>query len=221
MRRRPFLSSWSRSATRSRRDLSPAWLGRAATSQACRRTSLESAGKRLELLKLALPGLTEVAVLWNPDDDNSNLNQGELQKHSGPLGLRLKSLAVHTPAEIDSALSSAAVGGTRALYVVPGPLFVTNLERIVALARERRLVSIFHLPEYVHMGGLLAYGPDRNDLFRRAAHYVDRLLKGAKPAELPVEQPNKFELSVNLATAKAIGLAVPPLMLMQAGEVIE
>ena len=81
--------------------------------------------------------------------------------------------------------------------------------------------GIFHLPEYVHMGGLLAYGPDRTDLFRRAAHYVDRLLRGAKPAELPVEQPNKFDLSVNLATAKAIGLAVPPLMLMQAGEVVE
>jgi putative ABC transport system substrate-binding protein len=182
---------------------------------------IESAGKRLELLKLALPGLTEVAVLWNPDDDNSNLNRGELQKHSGPLGLRLKSLPIHTPAEIESALSSAAVGDTWALYVVPGPLFVTNLERIAALARERRLASIFHLPEYVHMGGLLAYGPDRNDLFRRAAHYVDRLLNGAKPAELPVEQPNKFDLSINLGTAKAIGLAVPPLMLMQAAEVIE
>jgi putative ABC transport system substrate-binding protein len=182
---------------------------------------VESAAKRLELLKTALPSVTEVAVLWNSDDDNSVLNWKELQVSAGPMGLRLKSLLAQNAAEIENVLSSASIGDTRALYVVPGPLFVTNLERIAALARERRMVSVFHLSEYVHLGGLLAYGPDRNDLFQRAATYVDKILKGAKPADLPVEQPTKFELSINLATARAIGLAVPPLMMVQADEVIE
>jgi len=182
---------------------------------------VESAAKRLELLKTTLPSAGEVAVLWNADDDNSVLNWKELQVHAGPLGLKLKSLEARTAAEIEAALSPNSVGETRALYVVPGPLFVTNLPKIAGLARERRLVSIFHLPEFVRSGGVLSYGPDRNDLFRRAATYVDRLLKGARPADLPVEQPTKFDLSINLATAKAIGLTVPPLVLAQAAEVIE
>jgi putative ABC transport system substrate-binding protein len=182
---------------------------------------VESSAKRLELLKTALPSVGEVAVLWNADDDNSVLNWRELQARAGPLGLRLKSLLAQTATEIENALSPASIGETRALYVVPGPLFVTNLQTIARLARERRLVSIFHLPEYVQTGGLLAYGPDRNDLFRRAAAYVDRLLKGARPADLPVEQPTKFDLSINLATAKAIGLTVPPLVMAQAAEVVE
>jgi putative ABC transport system substrate-binding protein len=181
---------------------------------------VESVAKRLELLKTAA-GVTEVGVLWNPDDENSALNWRALQDHAGPLGVSLKSVPAQNPAEIDSALAAGKVGDLRALYVVPGPLFVTNLERIAALARERRLASIFHLPEYVHMGGLLAYGPDRADLFRRAAGYVDRLLKGAKPADLPIEQPNKFDLSINSGTAKAIGLAIPRLMLVQASELVE
>jgi putative ABC transport system substrate-binding protein len=181
---------------------------------------VESAGKRLELLR-AMGGGSDIAVLWNPDDENSMLNWRALEAHAGPLGLPLKSLPAHTAAEIESAITGPGVGETRAVYVVPGPLFVTNLSRIAALARERRLASIFHLPDYVHMGGLLSYGPDRSDLFRRAAGYVDRILKGAKPADLPVEQPNKFELSINLGTARAIGLVIPPLMLVQAGEVVE
>src|SRR5579872_822906 len=134
---------------------------------------VDSVAKRLEFLKTALPSLTEAAVLWNADDDNSVLNWKELQRRAAPLGLTLKSLLAQNAAEIANALSSASIGDTRALYVVPGPLFVTNLPKIAALARERRLVSIFHLPEYVHLGGLLSYGPDRNDLFRRAATYVD------------------------------------------------
>jgi putative ABC transport system substrate-binding protein len=182
---------------------------------------VESAAKRLELLKTTLPSVNEVAVLWNADDDNSVLNWKELQLRAGPLGLGLKSLEARTAPEIEAVLSRGSVGDIRALYVVPGPLFVTNLQKIAALARERRLVSIFHLPEFVQYGGLLSYGPDRNDLFRRAATYVDRLLKGARPADLPVEQPTKFDLSINLATARAIGLTVPPLVMAQAAEMIE
>jgi putative ABC transport system substrate-binding protein len=107
------------------------------------------------------------------------------------------------------------------LYVAPAPLLVTNLARIAGFAAKNHLAWIFHLSEFTQSGGLLAYGPDRSDLFRRAASYVDNILKGAKPADLPVEQPTKFELAVNLRTAKALGLTVPPLILAQVDEVIE
>lgn len=182
---------------------------------------VESVGKRLEMLKLVVPALSDVVVLWNPDEANSTLNWRELEASSGRLGLRLKSFETRGPDALEKALKGGLPAAERALYVVPGPLFVTNLHKIAAFAKERRLASIFHLPEFVQMGGLLAYGPDRTDLFRRAAAYVDKILKGAKPADLPVEQPTKYDLSINLATARAIGLAIPPLMLAQAAEVIE
>ena len=125
---------------------------------------------RRQAPRIAEAGLrpTRSRRLRNSDDDNSNLNRGELQKQAGPIGLQLKSLPVHTPAEIESALSSAAVGDTRALSVVPGPLFVTNLGGSPFSLASGDSALIFHLPEYVHMGGLLAYGPDRNDLFLAA-----------------------------------------------------
>ena len=103
---------------------------------------------------------------------------------------------------------------------MPSPVFVTNLKRLADLAAKSRLPSIFHLREFVDAGGLMAYGPDRSDLFRRAATYVDKILKGAQPADLPIEQPMKFELVINLKTAKALGLTIPPLLLFQADAVI-
>ncbi len=182
---------------------------------------IESASKRMEMLKLMVPELVDVAVLWNPDDDNSALNWREVQASSLRLGLRLTSLQARNVDELNKTLKSESGAAWRALYVVPGPLFVTNLQMIADVAREHRVASIFHLPEFVHMGGLMAYGPDRSDLFRRAAVYVDKILKGARPSDLPVEQPTKFGLSLNLATARTLGLAVPPLILAQADEVIE
>jgi putative ABC transport system substrate-binding protein len=182
---------------------------------------VESVGKRLELLKLMIPDLNEVLVLWNPEEENSTFNWLELNATSGGLGLRLKSLETRGQDALDKVIGSGVAGGDRALYLVPGPLFVSNLKRIATFARGARMASIFHLPEYVQAGGLLSYGPDRNDLFRRAADYVDRILKGARPGDLPVEQPVKYELTINMATAREIGLIVPPLVLAQAAELIE
>jgi putative ABC transport system substrate-binding protein len=180
---------------------------------------IESAGKRLELLKTTMPDLADIAVLWNAEDDNSALNWRELQISSQRLGVRLTSLKARDAGELRKVLAESA--GWRALYVVPGPLFVTNLQVIADVAKERRAASIFHLPEYVQLGGLMAYGPDRADLFRRAAVYVDRILKGARPADLPVEQPTKFTLSINLNTARSIGIVIPPSLMARADEVVE
>jgi putative ABC transport system substrate-binding protein len=180
---------------------------------------VESAAKRLELLKLVVPELAEVGVLWTSEDQNSALNWREDQSAAARLGLSARSLEVRAAADLNKVL--AGIAGLRGLHTVPGPLFVANLQAIAEAAKAHRVASIFHLPEYARLGGLLAHGPDRRDLFRRAALYVDRILKGARPADLPVEQPTKFGLSINLATARAIGVAIPPLVLAQADEVIE
>ena len=136
------------------------------------------------------------------------------------LGLQLHSLEVRSVQDFDKAFdraTSARVGG---LLISPAPLFVTNEQRIADFALKGRLPSIFHLKGYVERGGLAAYGPDRSDMFRRAATYVDKILKGTKPNTLPVQQPTKFELVINLKTAKALGLAIPPSLLARADEVI-
>jgi putative ABC transport system substrate-binding protein len=182
---------------------------------------VESAGKRLEMLKLMVPELTDVAVLWNPEEGNSTLNWREIQPSAARLGVRPVSLEVRTFEALNAVLQGGVDSRVRALFTVPGPLFVASLRPIAEFAVKHRLASIFHLPEYVRLGGLMAYGPDRGDQFRRAATYVDRILKGAKPADLPVEQPTTVELSVNLKTARAIGLTIPRLILAQAAEVIE
>jgi putative tryptophan/tyrosine transport system substrate-binding protein len=182
---------------------------------------VESAGKRLEMLKAMIPELGDVAVLWRPEDDNSALNWREVEASAGRLGIRLTPLAASNIDDLNKVLKAESGAAWGALYVLPGPLFVTHLQMIADVARARRVPSIFHLPEFAHMGGLLAYGPDRSDLFRRAAVYVDKILKGARPSDLPVEQPTKLGLSVNLATARAIGLTVPPLLLARSDEVIE
>jgi putative tryptophan/tyrosine transport system substrate-binding protein len=182
---------------------------------------VESAGKRLEMLKAMIPELGDVAVLWRPEDDNSALNWREVEASAGRLDIRLTPLAASNIDDLNKVLKAESGAAWGALYVLPGPLFVTHLQMIADVARARRVPSIFHLPEFAHMGGLLAYGPDRSDLFRRAAVYVDKILKGARPSDLPVEQPTKLGLSVNLATARAIGLTVPALILARSDEVIE
>jgi len=181
----------------------------------------ELGGKRLELLKEIVPRLSRVAVLWNPQNPSSTLNWKELQLPAPQLGVQLHSLEVRSPTLLDTAFEAATRAGAGALAIMPDPVFVTNLKRIANLAAKRRLPSIFHLREFVNAGGLVAYGPDRSDLFRRAAVYVDKILKGAKPADLPVEQPTKFELVINLKTAKALGLTIPQSLLLRADEVIQ
>ena len=181
----------------------------------------ELGGKRLELLKEIVPKLSRVAVLWNPQNPASTLNWKELQLPARQLGFQLQSLEVRSPSGFDKAFEDATRARAGALAIMPDPVFVTNLKRIAELAVKSHLPSIFHLREFVDAGGLAAYGPDRSDMFRRAATYVDKILKGAKPGDLPVEQPTKFELVINLKTAKALGLTIPQSLLVRADQVIE
>ena len=181
----------------------------------------ELAGKRLELLKETVPKLTRVGVLWYPKGATSPLAWKESQLPARALGLQLHSMEVRSPNDFAKAFEDATRGRVGALAVMPDPLFVRNLKLIADLAAKSRLPSIFHLREFADSGGLMAYGPDRSDMFRRAATYVDKILKGAKPGDLPVEQPTKFELVINLKTAKQIGVTIPQSVLIRADRVIE
>jgi putative ABC transport system substrate-binding protein len=181
----------------------------------------ELVGKRLELLKEIVPNLSRVAVLWNPEDRISTLTWNEIQLPARGLGIELHSLEVRSSRDIGKAFEGAGRVRAGALAIMPSPVFVTNLRSLAELAVKNRLPSIFHVPDFVSAGGLVTYGPNRSDLFRRAAIYVDRILKGAKPADLPIEQPTKFELLINLKTAKALGLTIPQSVLGRADQVIE
>ncbi|HEY6198711.1 MAG TPA: ABC transporter substrate-binding protein, partial [Candidatus Binatia bacterium] len=181
----------------------------------------ELSGKRLELLKEIVPNLSRVAALWNPKGTTSPITWKESQSPAHELGLRLQSIEVVRPEDFNNAIEEAKKGRAGALAILPDPLFAGNLPRLAELASKNRLPSVFHLVEFVDAGGLLAYGPDRSDMYRRAATYVDKILKGAKPADLPVEQPTKFELVINLKAAKQIGLTIPPNVLARADRVIK
>ncbi len=181
----------------------------------------ELVGKRLELLKDIVPKLTRVAVLWRPEGDSSPLAWKESQLPAPKLGLQLHSMEVRSSDDLDKAFEDATRARVGALIVTPDPVLVRNLKRIAGLAAKNRLPSIFHLKEFADSGGLVAYGVHRSDMFRRAATYVDKILKGAKPADLPIEQPTKFELVINAKTAKALGLTIPPSLLQRADQIIE
>jgi putative ABC transport system substrate-binding protein len=181
----------------------------------------EMAGKRLELLKEIVPKLSRVAALWNPQGTTSPLSWKELQLPARELGVQLHSLEARSSNDFAKAFEDATRARAGALAVMPDPLFAGNLKRIADLAVKSRLPSIFHLREFADLGGLMAYGPDRSDMFRRAATFVDKILKGAKPAELPVEQPTKFELVINLKTAEALGLTIPQSVLIRADQMIQ
>jgi putative ABC transport system substrate-binding protein len=179
------------------------------------------AGKRIELLKAIVPRLSRVAVLWNPSDVGSTLAFKEGQASARALKVELHAVEARTADDLGPALDEATRARAGALVVMPGPLFVTHQKRIAELAAAHGLPSIFHLTDFVDAGGLLSYGPDRADLFRRAAVYVDKILKGAKPADLPVERPTKFVLAINLRTAKVLRLDVSPSLRLQADKVVE
>jgi putative ABC transport system substrate-binding protein len=175
-------------------------------------------GKRLELLKEIVPGASRVAALWAlhaaaPIDMVRATAQG--------LGVELLELPVTQAGDLDHAFETAKRDRADAMIVSGGTLFFGLRARIADLALHHRLPAIYHLPSYAHAGGLVAYGPSDTEYYRRAAVYVDKILKGAKPADLPVEQPTKFELVINLKTAKALGLTIPPVLLFQATEVIQ
>jgi putative tryptophan/tyrosine transport system substrate-binding protein len=181
----------------------------------------ELGGKRLELLKETVPKLSRVVVLWNPQNQTSTRNWNDLQSPARQLGLSLHSLEVSNAGDLDKAFEVVTTARADALAMLPDPVFVANLKRVADFATKHRLPSIFHLREFADAGGLITYGPDRSDLFRRAAAYIDKVLKDAKPADLPIQLPTKFELVINLKTAKAIGLELPPMLIARADEVIE
>jgi len=182
--------------------------------------SADIAGKRLELLREVVPGLRRLAILANVGDTIGVLEMGEVQAAAQTLGLEVVALEIRRAEDIAPAIETLK-GCADALYVVTEPLVNTNRVRINTLALGARLPTLHGQRAYVDSGGLMSYGANIPDLFRRAADFVDKILRGAKPGDLPVEQPTKFDLIINLTTAKALGLTVPPSLLSRADEVIE
>ena len=181
----------------------------------------ETTAKSLELLKEAVPGLARVAVFWDPATPSHRPVLNAVEVMGRALGLRLQLLAVPSATEFDSAFSAIVQERAGGVLVLSTPLFMGGARQLAELAMKHKLPTMFGPREHVEVGGLLSYSPDRADLYRRAAVYVDRILKGAKPADLPVEQATKFELVINLKTAKALGLTIPQSFLLRADQVIQ
>jgi putative ABC transport system substrate-binding protein len=178
-------------------------------------------GKRLELLKELLPRLARVAVLWNAANPYPAIVFKETQAAGQTLAIEVQSLEVRTADDFDGVFEVARKQRPDALITVEDPLTFNYQKRIVDFALINQLPSLHGVREFAVAGGLLSYGAHIADLYRRAASYVDKILKGAKPADLPVQQPTKFELVINLQTAKTLGLTVPPMLLARADEIIE
>lgn len=180
----------------------------------------DTVGKRLELLREAVPDLRRLAIMANARGAGAVLEMREVQVTAGKLGLEVTTHEIRQAADIAPAIE-ALKGRADALYVATDPLMLNNRVRINTLAVGVRLPTIYGNREYVDAGGLMSYGPNFPDLFRRAADYVDKILRGTKPGDIPVEQPTRFDLVVNLTTAKALGLKIPDAFLLRADEVIE
>jgi putative ABC transport system substrate-binding protein len=181
----------------------------------------EVAGKRLQLLKQLIPSAARVAVLWNPDDPTVHLSVEQTQAAAATLALTLQILETRNADAINTAVLAASNARAEAVVLMPTPLFDGRAEQIAHLAIQKRLPTLYFSKEAVKVGILMSYGPDIVATIRRQAYFVDRILKGAKPGDLPVEEPTKFELALNLNTAKTLGLVVPPALLALADEVIE
>jgi putative ABC transport system substrate-binding protein len=185
--------------------------------------SPEIVGKRLELLTQAVPGVSRVAVLWLPGALGERTEKYMLKEAdvaARALGVQLQFVEARGPADLDRAFSDMTRARAGALTVLPSLMFLREHRRLVDLAAKHRLPAVYTVKEYVDAGGLMAYAPNLAEVFRRAATYVDKILKGAKPADHPVEQPTKFELVINLKTAKALGLTIPSSLLQRADQVI-
>jgi putative ABC transport system substrate-binding protein len=178
------------------------------------------AGKRLEILKETFPKISRVAVLWNPQDLSTTEQWKDSQVPASGLRLQLHSIEVSSPEKYESAFRELIKRRTDGIVVTGGALNTAHSQLIADLVKKSRLPAIFDRQEFVMVGGMMSYGPDRSEFYRRAAVFVDKILKGAKPADLPVEQPTKFELVINLKTAKQIGLTIPPNVLGRADRVI-
>ncbi len=178
-------------------------------------------GKRLEVLKEAIPGISRVGIIWNPELPTSVTAFKEAEMAAQPLGLQLQSFEMRGPDDYEGAFQAAVKGRVRALTVLSDSLMFSNRTRILELAVKHKLPTMHTQSLWVEAGGFMSYGTYFPDLSRRAATYVDKILKGTKPAELPVEQPIKFELVINLKAAKQIGLTIPPNVLARADKVIK
>jgi ABC-type uncharacterized transport system substrate-binding protein len=181
----------------------------------------DTAGKELVLLKTAAPNATRIAILTNPGNPAHVKELQGAREAAATLGADLVPVEVRAPGEIDNAFAEIKGASVDALVVLADPLFTGHARPIADFAVKQKLPAIYGLREHVRAGGLMSYGPDLKDSYRRAALYVDKILKGAKPADLPIEQPTKVELAINLKTAKALGLTVPQSLLARADEVIE
>jgi putative ABC transport system substrate-binding protein len=177
--------------------------------------------KKLQLIKQAVPAVSRVAVMWNSNNPVWTSVVERLREVAATLGVKLQELRVTDAGHFESALRSATTAGAGALLVVEESLFNVNRQRLAALVANHRLPAIYHHAEFVHLGGLMSYAVNTPDMIRRLAGYVDKIVRGARPADLPIEQPTKFELTINLKTAKALGLTIPPSLLLRADQIIE
>ena len=181
--------------------------------------SSETAGKRLQFLKEAIPSLTRVAVLWNPDHPDGEYR--DIETASRRLAIHVQSLEARRPEDFDGAFQSVTRARAQALMVVSSRFMNLSRSRILEFVSKQRIPLVTGWGPWVRVGGFLSYGPDLDALVKRAASHVDKILKGTKPADLPVEQPTKFELVINMKTAKALGLTIPQTLLLRADQVIE
>ena len=181
----------------------------------------ELIGKRIGLLKEALPRLSRIAVLWNSESRTQSLSLRDAEAAARSLGLQVRPAEVRRPEDLEKVFANIAHERPEALALVPSNVFLAHRVRIVELSARHRLPTTFSARSYVEAGGLMSYGPDYKAIFRQLANYVDRILKGAKPGDLPIEQPTKFEFVINLKTAKALGLTIPPSLLGRADEIIQ
>jgi putative tryptophan/tyrosine transport system substrate-binding protein len=182
----------------------------------------ELTGKRLELLKKTLPKLSRVAVLASPGSGDHTQILKELDLAAGPLGLKLQHLDIRSPKDFETAFQAATKGRAEAVLIqLPGPILTPRRKDVTELAVKSRLPAIYEGTEIVEVGGLMSYGVSSTDRYRRTATYVDKILKGTKPSDLPVEQPTQFEFVINLKAAKQIGLTIPPNVLVRADRVIK
>jgi len=181
----------------------------------------ELSTKRLELLKEAVPRATRVAVIWNADDRAMTLRYGKVEKAARDLHVTIEPLGVRNPGDIDAALATMSKERPDAVFLVSDALTSINRKRILDFATAHNIPAMYEFGSYVKDGGLMSYGPSIDDMWGRAAVYVDKILKGAKPGELPVEHPTRYSFLVNLKTAKALGLAIPQSLLLRADEAIQ
>ena len=184
-------------------------------------TGSELDGKRLELLREALPSLTRVAVVWNPRNQANRHKVASLGEPAKALGIQIESIQVRDVQDMERAFGGASRSRVDAMLAVADAFLWSQRERIVALMARKRLPAMYPELDFAEAGGLMAYGPPVTESFRSAASYVDKILKGSRPADLPIEQPTKFNLVINLKTARALSLAIPPSLLQRADQVIE